>query len=156
MVKMVIWSIFIIPWISLIFLDRSAIRRYMPVALFATVLNTILAQMAWSYNWWKFKETLFSWDKIAPLFTVYGIFLVGTIWIFYFTFRKFWIYIVVNLIVDCIYSFGFRALWKKLKITTSAGNLSPIEGILIMTIISISLYIYQMWQEGLIGGENKI
>jgi hypothetical protein len=53
-------------------------------------------------------------------------------------------------------SFGFRALRKKLKITTGAGNLSPIEGILIMTIIAIILYIYQMWQEGLIGGENKI
>ncbi|WP_423800810.1 hypothetical protein [Neobacillus sp. SAB-20_R2A] len=156
MVKLILWAFFLLPWLSLFFLKNSAIRRYMPVALFATVINTIMYQVAWTYDWWKYKETLFPWDKVAQIHTVYGVFLVGTIWIFYFTFRKFWIYFFVNLIIDCIYSFGFRALWKKLKITTSAGNLSPLEGIVIMTIIAIALYVYQVWQEGLIGGENKI
>jgi hypothetical protein len=153
MVKLVLWSFFLLPWISLFFMKNSAIRRYMPVALFATVINTIIYQIAHTYDWWKYQETLFSWDKVAQIHTVYGVFLVGTLWIFYFTFRNFRLYVIVNLIVDCIYSFGFRALWKKLNITTATGNLSSLEGILIMTIISISLYIYQMWQEGLIGKE---
>jgi hypothetical protein len=159
MVKLVLWSFFLIPWISLFFLNnlnKSALRRFMPVALFATVINTIMYQVAWTYDWWKYKETLFAWDKVAQIHTVYGVFLIGTIWIFYLTFDKFWAYLIVNLIVDCIYSFGFRTLWKKLKITTAGGNLSPLEGILIMTIIAIILYGYQKWQEGQIGGENKI
>jgi hypothetical protein len=156
MVKIVLWAFFLLPWISLIFMKKPAIRRYMPVALFATLINTIIYQVAWTYDWWKYKETLFSWDKVVQMHTVYGFFLVGTIWIFYFTFRKFWLFVIVNLIVDCIYSFGFRALWKKLKITTATANLSPLEGVLLMTIISLILYIYQMWQEGLIGGKNKI
>ncbi|WP_223588329.1 hypothetical protein [Neobacillus bataviensis] len=156
MINLIFWAFFLVPWLSLFFLKNSAIRRYMPVALFATVINTIFYQIAWTYGWWKYKETLFSWDKVAQVHTVYGVFLVGTIWIFYFTFRKFWIYFLVNLITDCIYSFGFRALWKKLGITTSGGNLSPLEGIMYMTLISITLYIYQLWQEGLFGRENKI
>ncbi|MEH7333503.1 hypothetical protein V7161_12750 [Neobacillus drentensis] len=156
MIKLVLWAFFLVPWLSLFFLKNSAIRRYMPVALLATVINTIFYQVAWTHGWWKYKETLFSWDKVAQVHTVYGVFLVGTIWIFYFTFRKFWIYFVVNLITDCIYSFGFRALWKKLGITASGGNLSPLEGIMYMTLISITLFIYQLWQEGLFGGENKI
>lgn len=155
MVKVVLWSFFILPWISLFLLNNSVIRRYIPVALFATVVNTIMYQIAWAYDSWKYNETLFWWDNVAQIHAVNGVFWVGTIWIFYFTFRKFWIYLVVNLIVDCIYSFGFRALWKKLKITTGYGNLSPLEAILIMTIMAIIFYVYQMWQEGLIGRENE-
>lgn len=30
-----------------VFLDRSAIRRYFPAALLATVINTIIYQIAW-------------------------------------------------------------------------------------------------------------
>ena len=146
MVKVVIWFLFIIPWISLFFLNGKAIRRYMPVALFATVLNTILAQMAWSYNWWKFKETLFTWDKLAPLFTVYGVFLVGTIWIFYFTFRRFWIYIIVNLIIDLFYGMGLTKMLNKLEIREN-GSFSPLQNLLAMTILAVILYLYQIWQE---------
>jgi hypothetical protein len=153
MVKVVIWSIFIIPWISLVFLDRSAIQRYMPVALFATVLNTILAQMAWSYNWWEFKETLFSWDKIAPLFTVYGIFLVGTIWIFYFTFRKFWIYMIVNLIIDLFYGMGLTKMLNNLEIRET-GSFSPFTNLMTMTILAVILYLYQLWQEDIYDQEK--
>lgn len=149
------WSFFIIPWISLLFLDRTTIRRYMPVALFATVINTLLYQVAWTYDWWKYKETLFPWDKVAQVHTVYGVFLVGTIWIFALTFRKFWVYFIANLLVDSVYAFGFRALWKKLGITTAGGNLPPYGSLLIMTAIGITLYLYQMWQEGIIGGGNE-
>lgn len=147
MVKLVIWSIFIIPWASLFFLDRLAVRRYMPVALLATVLNTIIAQLAWTYNWWEFKESLFKWDKIAPLFTVYSIFLVGTIWIFYFTYRKFWIYIIVNLIVDLFYGIVFTKFLNSLEIREN-GSFSPLSNLLTMTVLAVLLYFYQMWQEG--------
>ncbi|MEH7308876.1 hypothetical protein [Neobacillus drentensis] len=146
--KVVIWSLFIIPWISLIFLNRLSIRRYMPVALFATVLNTIIAQMAWSYNWWKFKDTLFTWDKIAPLFTVYGVFLIGTIWIFHFTFRKFWIYICVNLLIDLFYGMGLTKMLNKLG-SRENGSFSPFQNLLAMTILAVILYLYQLWQEGI-------
>lgn len=153
MVRVFIWALFIIPWISLFFLNRTAIRRYMPVALFATVLNTIIGQLAWKYDWWDFKETLFSWDKIAPLYTVYSIFLVGTIWIFYFTFRKFWIYFVVNIIVDLLYGLVFANFLGKLDIREK-GNLSPLQNLLLMTFIGIILYLYQLWQEDNTRGEK--
>ncbi|MBT2686626.1 hypothetical protein J7I93_00350 [Bacillus sp. ISL-47] len=147
MIKLVVWSIFIIPWVSLFFLNQSVLRRYMPVALLATVLNTIVAQLAWTYNWWEFKETLFSWDKIAPLFTVYSIFLAGTIWIFYFTFRKFWLYFIVNIIVDLFYGFVFTKFLNSLHIREN-GSFSPMANLLAMTILAVLLYIYQLWQEG--------
>lgn len=151
--EIVKWSLFIIPWISLFFLNSSAIRRYMPVALFATVLNTIIAQLAWKFNWWKFNEGLFSWDKIAPLYTVYGVFLVGTIWIFYFTFRKFWVYVIVNIIVDLFYGMGMVKLLNKLNIREN-GSFTPLQNLLTMTVLAILLYLYQLWQERIFEKEN--
>lgn len=154
MIKVIIWSLFIFPWLSLFFMKGSAIRRYMPVALFAAVLNTILAQVSWSYNWWQFKETLFKWDKIAPLFSVYGIFMVGTIWIFYFTFRRFWLYFIVNLIIDLFYGVGFSKMLNKLEIREN-GIISPWQNLLLMTTIGVILYLYQIWQEGIFQKENE-
>jgi hypothetical protein len=42
--QVILWSLLVIPWLSLIFLDSSTIRRYMPVALFVTVINTLIYQ----------------------------------------------------------------------------------------------------------------
>ncbi|AFH60447.2 hypothetical protein ACVNS2_07090 [Paenibacillus caseinilyticus] len=71
-------------------MDRGTLRRYMPVAVVAAaLLNTIVGQMAWTYGWWRFKETLFAWDRVIPRFSVYGFFPAGTIWIFVFAYRKF-------------------------------------------------------------------
>lgn len=136
MLKVIMWLFFILPWLSLLLMNKLALRRYMPVALLATVMNTIVYQMAWKFGWWKYKESLYAWDKIAQVHTVYGVFLVGTLWIFRFTYRKFWLYALVNLGLDTIYAFGLRVLWKKLGIT-SGGNLSPTGSLSIMIVMAV-------------------
>gem|GEM_PF-2544205 len=154
MKQIVIWSLFIVPYLSLYFLDRSAIRRYMPVALLTIALNTLINQMAWTFDWWKFKMTLFSWDKIVPLFTVYGVFFIGTIWIFAFTFRKFWLYMFVNVIVDLGYGFGLASMLENLGVR-ERGDFSPLQNLILMTVFAVILYVYQLWQEGILGSGHK-
>ena len=151
--KTVMWALFIIPWLSLFLMDRMALRKYMPVALLATVLNTIIYQMAWTFDWWKYKITLFSWDKVAQVHTVYGVFLVGTIWVFRWTYGRFWVYLLVNLGIDLIYAYGFRALWRAMEITTG-GNLPAIGSLSIMLSIAVLLYGYQMWQDNVFAKGN--
>jgi hypothetical protein len=51
--QIILWSLLIIPWLSLIFVGHSNLRRYMPVALFVTVINTLIYQAAYYYNWWR-------------------------------------------------------------------------------------------------------
>ncbi|AEI43371.1 hypothetical protein [Paenibacillus mucilaginosus] len=146
MIQLILWSFFLVPWLSLFLMNRKALGRYMPVALLATVMNTIVYQMAWTYGWWKYKETLFPWDKVAQVHTVYGAFLAGTLWIFRFTYGRFWIYMMVNIGVDLTYAFGLRMLWKTLGIT-AGGNLPPWGSFALMTFMALLLYLYQMWQE---------
>ncbi|HJV46778.1 MAG TPA: hypothetical protein VJ824_13765 [Bacillota bacterium] len=52
MAQVTMWSLLVLPWLSLFFLDQSRIRKYMPVALLATVFSTIINQIAWAYHWW--------------------------------------------------------------------------------------------------------
>ena len=145
MINVFLWSVFIIPLVSLFFLGRSVIKRYISVALLVTVMNTILYEMAWEYNWWRYKETLFSWDKVTPASIVFSAYWVITIWIFKFTFRKFWTYIIVNVIADSLFIF-ILAAWMK-RVGIYSGNMSGITMVLIFTIFSLVIYIYQMWYE---------
>jgi len=47
MINVFAWLIFIIPLISLFFLSKTVIRRYISVALLVTVMNVILYEIAW-------------------------------------------------------------------------------------------------------------
>ncbi|TYP79421.1 hypothetical protein [Paenibacillus methanolicus] len=89
---------------------------------------------------------MFDRDKVAQIHTVYGLFLVGTIWIFILTYRSFWIYMAANAAIDFIYAFGLRLLWKKLGIT-SGGNLPSWASYPMMLGIAVLLFGYQYWQE---------
>ncbi|WP_166239806.1 hypothetical protein [Paenibacillus turpanensis] len=154
MVKTILWGLFVVPWLSLIFLKGEQLRRFMPVALLATVINSIIGQMANEYDWWRFKESIFAWDKMMPLYTVYGMFLAGTIWIFVFTFGKFWVYMIVNAIIDSIYGFGL-ARWLNALEVRETGKITPLANLSLMLFIAVLLYGYQLWQEGRIGGRKR-
>lgn len=141
------WLLLVAPWVSLLFVDKIKIRKYMPVALLATVFSTLTNQIAWAYKWWYFKP-LFGWDKVIPVYMVYGIFLVGTLLIFLFTYGRFWTFLIVNFLVDLFFGLVLGKILTKLGIRAS-GNLSVIQDLILMTVQGIILYGYQMWQEGI-------
>ena len=145
MAIVIMWILLVLPWASLLFLDKTKIRKYMPVALFATVISTLVNQIAFANNWWSF-ASMFGWDKIIPVYKVYGVFLVGTLWIFALTFGKFWLFLIVNFLVDLFFSFVYGKVLTKFGISTS-GNLSVVQDLILMTAQGILLYGYQMWQE---------
>jgi hypothetical protein len=91
MVKFILLAMLILPWLSLIFINKYSLKRFMPVAILASLLVTIIFELGYVYSWWKVQAELVPWDKITSVPLVYGVFLVGTIWIFRFTFgRTFW------------------------------------------------------------------
>ncbi|MBP1971071.1 hypothetical protein J2Z83_003208 [Virgibacillus natechei] len=144
MINVFAWLIFIIPLVSLFFLGQTIIRRYISVALFVTVINTILYSIAWEYNWWRYEESLFNWDQVTPVPIIFSAYWVITIWIFRFTFRKFWVYLIVNIIANCLFGLVLE-LWRKAEIYS--GNMSNVTVVLIFISLSIIIYIFQVWYE---------
>lgn len=151
MKEIISWLLFVLPWLSLFFLGGSQLRRFMPVALFVTVINTLIYQAAYHYNWWR-ESGLFEWDKISSIHWVYSAYLAATIWIFRFTFGKFWVYLVVNIVLDGLYSFLWYPILRKLGM--ESGEMSNFTSYLIMIGVSLIIYLYQMWQEKIFENER--
>ncbi|WP_110112116.1 hypothetical protein [Bacillus sp. CGMCC 1.16541] len=98
MKQLILWSLLLIPWLFVLPLNIHRVKRFVPVGLFSTVLITIVYQLGEKYEWWVLKENVFFLTNMTP--STYGLFIVMTILVFYFTYSSFWLYVVANLILD--------------------------------------------------------
>lgn len=117
----------------------------MPVALFVTVINTLVYEAAHFYRWWR-ELGLFGWDNVIPVPWIYSAYLIATIWVFRFTYGKFWRYLIVNLVLDGAYIFGWYPI--QIKLGMANANMPSYVTYIIMISVSLLIYMYQMWQEG--------
>jgi hypothetical protein len=62
--KFILLAMLILPWLSLIFINKHSLKRFMPVSILASLLVTIIFELGYVYNWWKVQVELVPWDKI--------------------------------------------------------------------------------------------
>jgi len=155
MKKLILWGMLIIPWLSLLFINKHSLKRYMPVGILAALLVTMVFEMGYIFDWWTVKEKFVPWGEITSFPLTYGVFLIGTIWIFHFTFEKsIWVYFFTNVIVDASYAFAL------LKVLIFFGiykleNMRHLGIFFLMIIIAVIIYIYQKWQDKIMMPEKK-
>ncbi|MFB7302817.1 hypothetical protein [Heyndrickxia sporothermodurans] len=145
--QIVSWILFLAPWFLLLPLDTKRVKRFMPVSLFMAVLYTILFQMAEVWNWWDVHETsnVFFLTNISSF--VYGFLIVTTIYMFYFTYPNFWLFLIVNWVIDLIQALIISPfIFQKVGLYTM--NSMSNFGLFIMIAITVPIiYLYQRWQE---------
>ena len=145
----------ILPWLSLIFINKHSLKRFMPVAILAALLITVILEMGYVYNWWTILEKIAPWEHFTTIPLTYGAFLVGTIWIFHFTYDKsFWVYILTNAVIDALYAFGILNVFIYFGVyrLERMGNL----GIFMLIFpLAFIIYAYQKWQEGVLIKPNE-
>ncbi len=152
--KIILWSSFLGPWLTLFFMKKDAIKRYMPVTVFTALMATITSEMAYTYSWWKYTDVIVPWGYITNPSFVYGLFSVLTIWIFYLTSRKFWLYLSVNILFNAFQWF-FLIRWTFVAWgIVEQGNLSPFQCFLLGTVQSVIIYGYHKWQDGIFRREE--
>lgn len=139
-----LWASFVISWLSVVFLKKEDLRRFMPVALFSALLTTIVMELGISLNWWQQAETVFPFISMS-IFT-YGAYLVGTIWIFKYTYSRFWLFMLTNAIIDFILVY-FISNWL-VQLGIFQIYLSTFYRFLMSVTMAVLLYDYQVWQEG--------
>ena len=148
--KFILLGMLILPWLTLIFINKYYIKRFMPVAILASLLVTIVFEIGYVYDWWKVQVELSPWDRITSVPLTYGVFLVGTIWIFRFTFeRNLRLYIIANILTDGFYSFIVLNILIKFGIykLVNMGNLGIF---MLMLLIALIIYPYQKWQDSIL------
>ncbi|MED3965858.1 hypothetical protein [Niallia taxi] len=135
------WILFFIPLLSLFFINKKKLVRFLPVTLFVIVVNTLLYQAAYHYNWWK-ESPLLGWDIFASIHWVYIAFPIATVWIFSLTYGKFKIYLFTNVLLDGIYAYIWYPFLKKVGITN--GEVTGTVNFLIMLLIAMLIYLFQI------------
>lgn len=146
--KFILFIMLILPWLTLLFLNKYSTKRFMPAAILGSLLVTIVFEIGYVYEWWKIQERITPWDVITSVPLVYGTFLVGTIWVFHFTFeRKFVVYILTNILVDGFYSFIALKVLVRLGIYRLI-NMDNLGIFPMMLTIAVFIYVYQKWQDG--------
>ncbi|WP_312335863.1 hypothetical protein [Anaerospora hongkongensis] len=139
--ELLLWGSFIVPWLTLFFMPKQDIKRYMPVGLLTAVLSALIIDIGIAFGLWSTSQTVFPFSLLPPI--IYGL-PVFAMWVFKLTYGRFWLYAVTNAVLDLAFDYLI------LPWLASRGmfdyNLSIIDFI-ITTTHAWLLYGYQMWQE---------
>ncbi|VBB07301.1 Hypothetical protein LUCI_2545 [Lucifera butyrica] len=143
--QIILWAMLAGPFLTLFLMKQDDIRRYMPVGLFAAVASAIIGDVGITLGFWVHRETAYPLHSLMP-FDI-GLNTVITLWIFKFTYQRFWVYLVTNAILDLGFAFLlFQYYFPSINMLNLVG-ISPFQTFLIALILAVVLYGYQMWQE---------
>jgi len=141
--QVILWAMLILPWLTLFFMKKEDIRRFMPLALFTMVVTSIVIEAGITLGLWNIRETTYPLNQTISY--VYGFAPVVAVWIFKFTYNKFWIYIAADTVFNLIFGFLFTPWLASRGIKDLLT--SRFSVFLIVTGLAVLLYLYQMWQE---------
>lgn len=137
-------GLLIISWSSVFFIPKKAFKIYTPVAIFASILVIIESILSIPFKWWTVKGGLV--NKIFnDLSIILGPFFIGTIWIFHFTFGKFGLYALINVLMDAFLAYPINGILQKLKVYKLV-NFKPLHIFLTAISYSLVIYAYQLFR----------
>lgn len=146
--KIVLWMILVVPWLTLFILKKEQVKHFMPVGILASFLMVLYNLVAYNEKHWIIKVHILPW--LSPSFEAFvlGSFLVTTIWIFHFTYQRFWIYLITNIVLDFMFAiFPIPYLLQNKLGIYQLVNITPWERFFIFVVFSIVIYGYQKWEE---------
>ena len=137
------WGMIMLPWFTLFFMKKEDIKRFMPAALFTVVSSTIIYESGIAFKMWSTRETAYPLYQMLP--SIYGLFPVLSMWVFKFTFDRFWSYLTTNAVLDIMWAYVLFPWF------VTSGILEFLKSriyVFILTVChAILVYGYQMWQE---------
>jgi hypothetical protein len=138
------WAMFVIPWFTLIFMKMDTIKRFMPVALLAMLTSIIIYELGITFRWWVVTELAYP-LQLQPFHI--GLFPVLTMWVFRFTYRKFLLFVAVELALNIGFDFGFLGYFLPARGILHFETMSRIVAVGVTTAHGLILYGYQVWQD---------
>lgn len=145
--KFLLFLIMILPWFTLPFLGGKVIKRYLPAAIFISIVSKVIDIIAGKRDWWKYYTTIHPLLKgSAPL--VLGPFFASALWSLKNFYGKFVSYIISNLLLHIAFAtIGMRIL-KRLGIT-SLVKMSRIQLVFVLLFRALILYGFQFTKESM-------
>lgn len=135
----------ILPWLSVPLLRGLTFKRFLPAALFMSLYLVAEGRFAEKKKWWWFPFNVRP-NVTAELPLIFGPFLVGSLWILKYTYGKFNLYLLINLLVDSVFTY-FGIEWFKKIGYVSLVRLTKFQLSLVFLIKTFLLYGFQVVYE---------
>ncbi len=107
----------VLPWMSLPLMGKNIFKKYALAALTMSTYLVLEGRFAEKRKWWWFPYNVRP-NVLAELPLIFGPFFIGSIWILKYTFGKFKLYFLVNLIIDSLFTYIGMDLFKKVGYVT--------------------------------------
>lgn len=135
----------ILPWLTLPLIGRKVVKRFLPGTLFMSVYLIFEGLIAEKKKWWRFHYPVKP-NVIGEFPLIIGPFFIGSLWIFKFTFGKFKIYQVINLLIDYIFIYGLLNILEKIGYV-SLMKMSKFRLSMLFLVKTFFMYGFQMIYE---------
>lgn len=143
--QVILWSMIILPWFTLFLMRKEDIKRLMPVGLFAALTSIIFVEAGQTLGLFVYGETAYPLKTPAYIF---GLNIITTMWLFYFTYGRFWTYLAIDIVLNFGFIYLFHVNFLGSKGIFQEVGITPLENVLYAIIHGIVTYGYQVWQEG--------
>lgn len=143
--QIIFWLVIIVPWFSLFFMKRLEMKWYFPVALLTAITSLLIVHIGSQLDWWYIKETVYPLGVSAE---VLGILPVLMMWIMKYTFKRFWLYLAVNITLNLAYSFLYFGYLATMAAIIEYVTITPWFVLIVTTAQGLLLYVFQLWMDG--------
>jgi hypothetical protein len=136
-------GLIVLPWSSMYFYPKWAFKKYSPAAILSSMLLLILVWLSIPLRLWTIKGGIK--NKILNDFSlVFGPMVLGTFWVFRFTYGKpFW-YFFVNAIIDYMFAYPLTSFFQRVQFYKII-NFRRIYIFLTFMSFAFIIYMYQLW-----------
>lgn len=143
--KSLLLLVMILPWFTVPILGKDTFKRFLPAGLFISLVVRIVNFIAKKRRWWWWYETLSpKMSGVIPF--MWGPFLVGSMWILKWTYGKFFRYMLLNLVVDGMFTYGLVYYLHKFGIA-SLVRMKKIQLMYVFIFEALLLYGFQFLKE---------
>ncbi|MCM3237471.1 hypothetical protein M3589_07005 [Heyndrickxia oleronia] len=131
----------VLPWLTIPFIEKKTIKRFLPGTIMTSIYLVIEGIHAEKKKWWRFNYKVKP-NVIGELPLILGPFFVGSIWILKYTFGKFKLYFILNIIIDSFFTYLFIPWMEKTHYVTLV-KLSKFKLSILFLIKSLYMYVVQ-------------
>lgn len=143
--KALLPAMMVLSWLTIPLLGEKTIKRFLPASILMAIVVRLEGKLAKKRKWWWYYVKIH--PKLSGGFPLtWGPFLIGSMWILRFTFGKFKWYLLLNLIVDTIFTYKFVDKLNDLGIA-SLVRLKKYQLSALFFVKSLLLYGFQVIRE---------
>jgi hypothetical protein len=138
----------LVPWFSVPLLGVKTLKRFGVSSIFMCLYLIIEGRYAEKKKWWWFPFAIKP-NVLGEMPLIFGPFFVGSLWILKYTYGKFILYLLVNIIIDSLFTYIGINWFKKIGYATLV-RLSKFQMSLVFLIKTFLLYGFQLlWEKSM-------